>query len=284
LPNTQAAASGLARRERRIPLKETEERMLGAAVDVLTEEGLTVSLDHISFEEVIRRAGVSRTAVYRRWPYKDLFFSDLVTRMAQGHIPPVVREEVAVLKDVVAQGSDRLATPEGRSTVVAELFRRLALLDFDMLRQSATWRTYLSLNATFLSISDDDLRRRVGDAMKRNEEEFVARIAGNMEWLTTLFGYRLRAEAGQSFEALVIMLIAALRGLVLMSLYSPRVAALRVKAKPLGAAEESEWSVAALSAISLAWGMLEPDPEVVWSEERVESIRSAFAHLTPDGL
>jgi len=27
---------------------------------------------------VIRDADVSRSAVYRRWPFKDLFFSDLV--------------------------------------------------------------------------------------------------------------------------------------------------------------------------------------------------------------
>jgi AcrR family transcriptional regulator len=46
-------------------------------------DGLTVSLDHISLEEVIRDADVSRSAVYRRWPYKDLFFSDLVKELAR---------------------------------------------------------------------------------------------------------------------------------------------------------------------------------------------------------
>jgi AcrR family transcriptional regulator len=258
--------------------------MLAAAADMLAEEGLTVSLDHISFEKVIRRAGVSRSAVYRRWPYKDLFFIDLVTQLAQGHIPPVVREEVALLKDVVAQGSDRLATPEGRDAVVAEIFRRQALLDFEMLRQSASWRTYTSLNATFQSISDADVRRQVGEALRKNEEAFITRIAGNLEMLTTVFGYHLRPGGGESYEALVIMMVASLRGLVLMSLYFPEAAQLRVKAQPLGVAEESDWSVMALSSISLAWGCLEPDPEVEWTEERAEFVRSIFDQLTPDDL
>jgi AcrR family transcriptional regulator len=57
--------------------------MLKAAVAMVNRTGLTVSLDHISFEDVIRDADVSRSAVYRRWPYKDLFFSDLVKELAQ---------------------------------------------------------------------------------------------------------------------------------------------------------------------------------------------------------
>jgi hypothetical protein len=29
--------------------------------------------EHISFEDVIREADVSRSSAYRRWPHKDLF-------------------------------------------------------------------------------------------------------------------------------------------------------------------------------------------------------------------
>ena len=77
------APTGLARRSRRLSDRQTEERMLQAAVAMVHRTGLTVSLDHISLEEVIRDADVSRSAVYRRWPYKDLFFSDLVKQLAK---------------------------------------------------------------------------------------------------------------------------------------------------------------------------------------------------------
>jgi AcrR family transcriptional regulator len=56
--------------------------MLVAALAMVSSTGLTVSLEHISFEDVIRDAGVSRSAVYRRWPYKGLFFSDLLRQLA----------------------------------------------------------------------------------------------------------------------------------------------------------------------------------------------------------
>ena len=77
------APTGLARRGRRLSDQETEQRMLQAAVAMVHRTGLTVSLEHISFEDVIRDADVSRSAVYRRWPYKDLFFSDLVKELAK---------------------------------------------------------------------------------------------------------------------------------------------------------------------------------------------------------
>ncbi len=57
--------------------------MLAAAVDQVNAAGLTVSLDHLSFEAVIDAADVSRTAAYRRWPNKELFLTDLVRELAR---------------------------------------------------------------------------------------------------------------------------------------------------------------------------------------------------------
>ena len=65
--------------------------------------GLTVSLDHISFEDVIRDADVSRSSVYRRWPYKDLFFSDLVKELAMNATPTIVADEAELIRRVVAE-------------------------------------------------------------------------------------------------------------------------------------------------------------------------------------
>jgi AcrR family transcriptional regulator len=95
--------------------------MLQAAVAMVNRTGLTVSLDHLSFEDIIRDADVARSAVYRRWPYKDLFFSDLVKKLAQDATPSIVNDELALMRRVVAEHLDWLETPELRHSLVIEL-------------------------------------------------------------------------------------------------------------------------------------------------------------------
>jgi AcrR family transcriptional regulator len=188
------APTGLARRGRRLSDHETEQRMLRTAAAMVHRDGLTVSLDHISLEEVIRDADVSRSAVYRRWPYKDLFFSDLVKELARGATPEIVDDELALIKRIVAERLDWLDTPGRRHGLVIELLRQLAPFDFQALYGSARWRTYLALHATFLSLADGQLRDQIGEALARSERDHRIRVAHSWELLAGLFGYRLRPE------------------------------------------------------------------------------------------
>jgi AcrR family transcriptional regulator len=276
--------TGLARRGRRLSDRETEQRMLQTAMAMVNRTGLTVSLDHISLEEVIREADVSRSAVYRRWPYKDLFFSDLVKELARSATPTIVDEEYALIRRIVTERLDWLDTPERRHGLVIELIRQLALLDFQTLHGSAQWRTYLALHATFLSLAGGQLRDQVGAALAQSERDHRARVAKAWEFLTELFGYRLRPELGASFEMLAALLDAAMRGLVIQALSEPELPAQRAKASPFGAVGEDEWSLAALGAASIASAFLEPDPAIEWDHERLARLRQGLSSLTiPDG-
>jgi AcrR family transcriptional regulator len=277
------APTGLARRGRRLSDRETERRMLQTAMATVNRTGLTVSLDHISLEEVIREADVSRSAVYRRWPYKDLFFSDLVKELARSATPTIVDEEYALIRRIVTERLDWLDTPERRHGLVIELIRQLALLDFETLHGSAQWRTYLALHATFLSLANGQLRDQVGEALAQSERDHRARVAKAWEFLTELFGYRLRPELGASFETLAALLDAAMRGLVIQALSEPELPAQRAKASPFGAVGEDEWSLAALGAASIASAFLEPDPAIEWDDERLARLRQGLSRLTiPD--
>lgn len=255
--------------------------MLQAAVAMVNRDGLTVSLDHISLEDVIRSADVSRSAVYRRWPYKDLFFSDLVIKLAKEATPEIVSDEVELMKRVVADHPDWLDTPEHRGNLIYELFRQLALLDFQTLHGSSGWRTYISLHATFMSLADGELREHVQVALARSEQEHAARVAKAWEQLAGLFGYRLRPELGATFESLAVVLTATLHGLVIMSLASPELAAYRAQARPPGAASTDEWSLAGMGLASIATAFLEPDPEIEWNDERVAGVRQGLSSYVP---
>jgi AcrR family transcriptional regulator len=275
--------TGLARRGRRLSDRETEQRMLQAAVAMVNRAGLTVSLDHISLEEVIRDADVSRSAVYRRWPYKDLFFSDLVKELARSATPTIVDEEYALIRRIVTERLDWLDTPELRHGLVVELIRQLAVFDFETLHGSAQWRTYLALHATFLSLADGQLRDQVGEALAQSERDHRTRVAQAWQFLAGLFGYRLRPELGATFETVAALLDASMRGLVIQALAEPELACRRAKASPFGAAAEDVWSLAALGGASIATAFLEPDPEIEWDDERLARVRQALSDLTVPG-
>jgi AcrR family transcriptional regulator len=273
------APTGLARRGRRLSDQETEQRMLQSAVHMVSSAGLTVSLDHISLEDVIRSADVSRSTVYRRWPHKDLFFSDLVKELARTATPSILADEVALLREIFEERDDWLHSAAQRQGFVAELFRRLALLDFQMLSASAQWRTYIALNATFMSLADDQLRNQVQAALADSEREHLARVARAWELLTGLLGYRLRPELGTSFGDLAALLNATMRGLVIMSHSMPELSEHRTSTGPLTGTATGDWSLPALGLAGVASAFIEPDPDVEWDSDRIASVRQAVASL-----
>jgi AcrR family transcriptional regulator len=273
------APTGLARRGRRLSDQETEQRMLQSAVHMVSSAGLTVSLDHISLEDVIRSADVSRSTVYRRWPHKDLFFSDLVKELARTATPSILADEVALLTEIFEERDDWLHSAAQRQGFVAELFRRLALLDFQMLSASAQWRTYIALNATFMSLADDQLRNQVQAALADSEREHLARVARAWELLTGLLGYRLRPELGTSFGDLAALLNATMRGLVIMASSMPELSEHRTSTGPLTGTATGDWSLPALGLAGVASAFIEPDPDVEWDSDRIASVRQAVATL-----
>jgi len=282
--NEALAPTGLTRRGRRLSDQETEQRMLQAAVDMVNRSGLTVSLDHISFEDVIRAADVSRSAVYRRWPYKDLFFSDLVKELARTATPDIVSGEIKLIGEIVAEHEDWLQTPELRHGLLAELFRRLSLFDFQTLYESPQWRTYVALHATFMGLADGQLRDQVQAALAESERGHVARVARAWDLLAGLFGYRLRPETGATFETIATLLDATMRGLVIMALSRPGIAEHRTRASPFGAAAADDWSLPALGLTSIASAFLEPDPDFEWDSGRLVGLRQVLAPgAVPDG-
>ncbi|GAA2208060.1 hypothetical protein GCM10009850_035180 [Nonomuraea monospora] len=251
---------------------------------MVNHEGLTVGLDHISFEDVIQQAGVSRTAVYRRWPYKDLFFSDLLRELADGAAPAAAVDEAAtrrLLGSVLAASTGDLTTPQGRHDVVSELLRVSAVSDFEAVHGSPEWRTYLALQATFSSLPDGDLREDVQAALARSEQRFVGRVATGWERVATALGYRPRPDTGAGFPLIATLATAAMRGLVLMALSDPDLLARRVPANPTGASAPADWSLIGLAAAGIAVAYLEPDPDVVWDGDRVASLRALVTRV-PD--
>ncbi|MCN9243594.1 hypothetical protein NGF19_22860 [Streptomyces sp. RY43-2] len=253
--------------------------MLDTAMAMIDATGLTVSLEHIGFEDVIRDAGVARSAVYRRWPYKDLFFSDLLKAIA-ATAPAAIGTDGTVAEDAVRRLAldrlDQFRTPEGRRALLVELLRQGALRDFEAMHASPQWRTYIALHATFLSLADGELRTEVQAALATAERGLIDGITRSYEQLAALLGLRLRPELGATFDELAAQVSATMRGFVITARSLPDLAERRPRAGVLGAAEPVEWSQPALGVVAVALSFLEPDPRVEWDEGRIATVRGAL--------
>lgn len=275
--------TGLARRSRRLPDRETEQRVLQAALDMISRTGLTVSLDHISFEDVIRDAGVARSSAYRRWPHKDLFVSDLVRRLARNPTPALIADEAEMISRIVAGRLDWLETPERRQALLVELLRQLPLLDFRTLYESPGWRTYLALHATVLSLASGPLRDEVQASLAESERDRLTRVARAWRFMAELFGYRLSPAHAASFETVAVLVSAVMRGLVTLAMPMPELAGQRARGRPFGAIGEEDWTLAGLGIGGIASAFLEPDPAIVWDRRRLAEVRAALTAFTvPD--
>ncbi|XUL94474.1 hypothetical protein ACQ86D_01325 [Streptomyces galilaeus] len=272
--------SGLSRRRRRLSDEETEQRMLQAALSMINSSGLTVGLDHISFEDVIRLASVARSAAYRRWPYKDLFFSDLLKELARGASPAVGVSDPAAaeaVRQVILDHLDWVVQPGLRTALVAEVLRQGVLKEIQISSDSPEWRTYLALQATILSLADGDLRTEIQAALQKSEAGMTAWLAAAYERITLLLGCRLRPELQVTFADVARLTTAATRGMVIMAPASPELATHTVHADPFGAPAPADWTQPALALAGIAMTFVEADPAIHFDEERIEALRTELA-------
>ena len=254
---------GLGRR-RRVSDDETRRRMLDAASDVIMESGLTVSLEHLSYEAVIRRADVSRSAAYRIWPSKDEFFEDLLRlfagpmyRGAAAFDPMTVKQAVTS----VAIPADRLSDPQERLNALVEAARVGALRNYESLMEQPHWRTYVALNATVLSMPDVPLRRRITESLQASEATFLASMATFYRHMSRCLGFRLRAPFHDEYLLPAALGAAVVEGLGLRRIVSADLVAKRFELAGFGSTETAEWSVPALGFTAILTSLVEPDPD-----------------------
>jgi AcrR family transcriptional regulator len=281
--------TGAARRRTRISDAETGRRMLAAAVAMISERGLSVSLEHLSLEEVIHAAGVARTSVYRRWPYKDLFFGDLLVELAEaavlgrgyGSMPAVIETYLAGELERPAG----VAPEQDRRDFFVELLRVISLADFEAVSESEQWRTYIALHATHLGLPDGDLRRRVGESLARSEQRLTESRAAVFGRLAPLAGFRLVGGPTDQEEGFRLLSLAAgsvTTGLVVKAFADPSLVRDRRSLAPFGTSREAEWSDSGLVQVGVVLSHLEPDPDASWDGGSVRRLAAGVRALAAE--
>lgn len=225
--------------------------------------GLAVGLDHLSFEEAIREADVSRTAAYRCWPHKDAFLADLSVELARQAVPvaPTRNEHsTRLVRDLVHAHAGRLRTRAQRARTLEEVVRVTAADDFDLDRVEARrWQTYLALILALRTMPPGPLRDQVADALAEADDLLTDRVAGSYRMLIEFFGFRSVVD----YPTLARIGLALMRGLVVGELAG----------RPTDAGPD----VAAIAFAGLLVANIEPADESTWSRSTIEAKLAALA-------
>lgn len=245
------------RRGKNLKDAELRDRMISAAVNELQKTGLTVSLEHLEMEELIRLAEVPRSSFYKTWKTKERFFVDLMvalvepTEMQGAAFDP---ETVALSRMVVSNNTHRLTTAEGRHAVLREAIRVAAKQNFDALVSSASWHTYTALTVALPSLLEED-RVFIQKALAKAEKHFIHRMAYLYDELLPVVG---RKPSGNfTTEQIAAAGAAVVEGLARRILVNPDIINAAIRLPGLDG-ELVDWHLAAVGFLGIVEIMTEP--------------------------
>ena len=259
-----ASLSGIPERtgaQEEAPREAVRTHVLDVAEELINQHGLTVGLGHLSFDEIILKAEVSRTTAYRVWPRKERFLEDLLRRLADVVSPcygPLDGDTAQVTFATLRKHADHLATPEGRRKMLVEACRVTADSWVEGASTSPQWRTYIALMATIRSIGNEKLTNELRDRMYAVDNQAAIQVSAFYMQALALLGFHLRELAPVD---LVLLGGAALTGAVFLTDIRPTVAAPLGKIDPFGTGMRADWSPASIAYTGAVLGALEPDPD-----------------------
>lgn len=266
----------MADRAERVPATEVRKRMLDAGRELALEAGAALTIEHLRLEEVIQRAGVPRSSVYRLWPYKENFTDDLLCYLAgpgswftgSGAFNP---RTFAIVETTVRQNRHLLGTPEGRWSVVREATRLGAFRNYQAFSESQAWRLHMALLATLGSTRTGEARRRIAAALEEGQARSRDSLVGMYTHMKEALGLRERDPA-LTVEHMVLAGGILVQSFALRNIQAQAAAGI-ADADTVSSllntdipgpgidGEPAPWSLAALSYLSLLEAFLEPDPD-----------------------
>ena len=187
-------------RPERVPAEEVRERMLKAGRELALEAGAALTIEHLRLEEVIQRARVPRSSVYRMWAYREEYIDDLLCYLAGmgswfNSQPVLDTGSFDDVPQILAENARLLGSAEGRRALLCEVTRVTVTRNYATLTESMPWRLHMALVATLGSTRSGEARKRIAAALEdsqRRSREWLVAVLGQ---LVGVLGLRLRDPA-----------------------------------------------------------------------------------------
>ena len=187
-------------RPERVAAEEVRQRMLDAGRELALEAGAALTIEHLRLEEVIQRARVPRSSVYRLWPYREEYTEDLLCYLAGPGSSFAERtlfdpETGTVIMRVLQENMHLIATPDGRRALMCEIVRLSVARNYAALTESLPWRLQMALSSTLGSTSSGMARRRIAAALEDSQRRSRESLVAVLRQITQVLGLRLRDPA-----------------------------------------------------------------------------------------
>ena len=187
-------------RPERVPAEEVRQRMLDAGRELANEAGAALTIEHLRLEEVIQRARVPRSSVYRLWAYREEYIDDLLCHLAGGGSwfsdrPVLDPGTFADVKQILDENARLLGTSEGRRALLCEIIRVTVTRNYAGLTESTPWRLHMALVATLGSTRSGEARKRIAAALEDSQRRSREMMVTVLFQLAAVVGLRPRNPA-----------------------------------------------------------------------------------------
>lgn len=266
----------MAVRPERVPAEEVRRRMLDAGRDLALESGAALTIEHLRLEEIIQRARVPRSSVYRMWPYKDDYIDDLLCYLAgrgswfnDGAL--FDPQTFALAERVIADNKQLLCTMQGRRALLREVIRLAVARNYRALSESPAWRLHTALVTTLGSTRNSKAREKIVAALEEAQSQSRGSMVALFGHLTNVLGLRLR-DPGRTAEHAMLA-----GGLLVQSLALRNVQVQAIAGTTDGArvetllnapipgpglnGEPAQWSLAAFAYLGIIDAFADLDPD-----------------------
>lgn len=261
----------------RLSEAETAQRMLAIAVARLEETGLSVGLEDVGMEAIIKAAGVSRATAYRRWPNRKAFVTEvLVQTVGRANLIAETGDDIRDLLMLLQRYRHELGSASARRDLVVQGLRLATDRDLRRLLASVQFRNYLSLSVTYHNLPDPQVRAAVGRALSEKGAAFRTRRAAIYAQLAELIGYRLSDPSGAGFAELSEAAGLTMTGMVTQALTDAAWLDERRSETLFGTSGPLDWSVPEKMLVGLLLDYMEPDEERDWSEAAITEMIKRF--------
>ena len=276
-------------RRRRLRSAEVRKKMLDTARDMALDGGVGISLEYLSLEEIIQRARVPRSSVYRLWPFKDQFATDVLSHMA-GQRSWFADGDVFdpktfdLVRKTIDDHSDLLRTAAGRRAVLCEAVRQAVARNVQAFCENLNARIHLTLVGAVGTARNTIDRARIAADLDEAETASRRAVVALFRDIMPRLGLRLRDQA-RTLEHLVTAGSVLVQGMAMRQILSEIAA--RASGEPgeeeAGAGRPAEpgseallteplpgpgldgrpaeWSLAATAYLGLVDSFTEPDPD-----------------------